>query len=469
MNVRLLGRAIGTCMLVALVLQSAACGPGSPEPTPTVTSPPTDTPIPSATPLPTWTPVPTPVPGGLYVDANARLGPISPYVYGANHGPWAGVPYEFLPEAETSGITFLRYPGGEWGDHNDLQTYQIDNLMTLAELMEAEPLLCARLLDGTPEAAAELVRYANLEKQYGVRYWSIGNEPNLFPVDDYDTERYNEEWRAIAEAMLEVDPDILLVGPDISQYSGSPETDPKDDAGRDWMREFLKANGDLVDVVVVHRYPFPKSRMSPPATIDELRANAREWDEIVFNLRDVIRETTGRDLPVGIGEVNSHWSHMIRGEATPDSFYNAIWWGDVLGRLIRQGVHFVAYFTLQTPPNVGGFGLMGSYELRSTYYVYQIYKRFGSELVYTSSDDPALSIYGALRDDGALTLVVINLGSEERTETLMLDGVEPAEPAELWLFDAQHQAEYVGEQPLVDGEPITLPAQSISLYVLPQP
>ncbi len=37
-----------------------------------------------------------------------------------------------------------------------------------------------RLLDGTPEKAAELVRYTNIEKKYGVVYWSIGNEPNLF-------------------------------------------------------------------------------------------------------------------------------------------------------------------------------------------------------------------------------------------------------------------------------------------------
>ena len=30
-----------------------------------------------------------------------------------------------------------------------------------------------------PEQAAELVRYVNIEKKYGVEYWAIGNEPTF--------------------------------------------------------------------------------------------------------------------------------------------------------------------------------------------------------------------------------------------------------------------------------------------------
>jgi hypothetical protein len=54
----------------------------------------------------------------------------------------------------------------------------------------AEPSISVRLHGGTPEAAAELVRYTNIEQGYAVRYWSIGNEPSLYR--DYDTETYNE-------------------------------------------------------------------------------------------------------------------------------------------------------------------------------------------------------------------------------------------------------------------------------------
>ena len=51
-------------------------------------------PTPSA--LPTITPVPTPVPDTLFVDGAQDLGSISPFVYGANYGPWVGVLPELL-------------------------------------------------------------------------------------------------------------------------------------------------------------------------------------------------------------------------------------------------------------------------------------------------------------------------------------------------------------------------------------
>ena len=427
-------------------------------------------PTPSA--LPTITPVPTPVPDTLFVDGAQDLGSISPFVYGANYGPWVIVPVDLIPQAEVSGITYLRFPGGEWGDQNDLKDYQIDRFITLARQMNAEPMINVRMPGGSPAQAAELVRYCNVTNDYNVRYWGIGNEPNLYTAhtmfDDYDTVRYNEEWREFAEAMLAVDPDIVLMGPGTSQYTGNPETDPRDEEGRDWVREFLLANGDLVDIVAIHRYPFPTSMTDQSPTIDALRANSREWDTIIPNLRAVIRETTGRDLPVAVNEVNSNWSHAVGGEATPDSFYNAIWWGDVLGRLIRQKVDIVAYFLLQCRTSQGGYGLLAGYEVRPTYYVYQMYKHFGDELLYASSDDPDVSIYAARRQDGTLTLMLINLGPEEKRKPLRLENVTPTGPAEVWLFDADRQAERIGAQAIADGAEITLPAQSISLYVLPR-
>jgi hypothetical protein len=455
--------AIPPLLLVLALL--AGCG-GAPTPPPTVTPAPTPTAAltPTPTPLPTLTPVPTPMPGGLYVDAGRSLGAISPTVYGTNYGPWITVPYDLQEMANAAGITYLRFPGGNWGDQNDLTERQIDQFIALAEQMGAEPSISVRLEGGTVERAVELVRYVNVEKGYGVRYWSIGNEPSLY--EDYDTERYNVEWRQFAEAMRGVDADLLLIGPDIHQYTDQPSTDPQDPQGRDWMQEFLKANGDLVDIVAIHRYPFPRSMSGAATTIDELRANSREWDVIIPKLRADIREITGRDLPVAVTEINSHWSAATGGEATPDSTYNAIWWGDALGRMIRQGVEIVAHFALQSPSTYGGWGLLARYEARPTYYVYQLYQHFGEELIYASSDEPDVSIYAARREDGALTLMLVNLGPDEASMPLRLDGFQPGGPAEIWRLDAEHPAEQVGTQAISDGDDLLLPGQSLSLYIL---
>lgn len=402
---------------------------------------------------------------GIYINAGKGLGGISPYIYGTNYGPWMVVPFDLTDEAESAGITYLRFPGGNWGDQNDLMPYQIDQFIELARRLGAEPSISVRLRGGSVDKARELVRYTNVEKGYRVKFWSIGNEPSLYP--DYDTRRYNSEWRTYALALKEIDPNILLIGPDIHQYTGNPDIDPKDSDGRDWMEEFLRANGDLVDIVSIHRYPFPRGRTASPATIAELRENSREWDEIIPKLREKIRQITGRDLPVAVTEVNSHWSNAVRGEATPDSFYNAIWWADVLGRLIRQRVYIVAHFCLQTPKGSGGWGLLGSREVRPTYYVYQMYRHFGKELVFSSTDSSEISAYASLRGDGSLALMVVNLGDIDVVKLLTLEGFKPSGPAELWLFDSHHKAEKVGEVDLKSGSRLNILARSVSLFLIP--
>ena len=417
------------------------------------------TPSPKA--LPTWTPVPTPMPGGLYVDAGQSLGEISPLVYGSNYGPWLFVTLDVRPQAVAAKISFLRFPGGNWGDQNDLDEWQIDQFIALCKELGSEPSISVRLKGGTPEKAAALVKYVNVTKGYRVRYWAIGNEPSLYGKD-YDTVRYNREWRQWAEAMRAVDPSIKLIGPEPHQFTANLSANPKDSAGRDWVVEFLKANGDLVDVVAIHRYPFPGSANDPPPTIGDLRANSREWDAIIPTLRSLVREYARRDLPVAVTEANSSWAANSGGEATMDSFYNAIWWGDSLGRMIRQKVDIVAQFAL-----VGEFGLMGKYDVYPIYYVYRLYQQFGQELIYASSDQPNLSIYAARKPDGALTLMVINLSDQAITQPITLQNFAPSGPANVVLFNETHTAEAMPPVSASASFKYEFPRASVTLLAIP--
>jgi hypothetical protein len=364
-------------------------------------------------------------PNTCLVAPDIRLGGINSLVYGVNHGPWAVITDKTLPLAQEARITMIRYPGGNWGDENDLQPYHIDQFALLAEQLGSEVSLNVRLHNGTPEQAADLVRYANVENDYNIRYWGIGNEPTLFATSrdepDYGVERFNEEWRAFAEAMKAVDDSILLIGPELHQFGSTLESTPKDPFDLDWMTEFLKANGDLVDIVSIHRYPFPQGGGGRAATVDELTAASKEWDEIIPYLRGLIIETTGEDLPIAVTEVNSHWSNAIGGEATPDSFINAIWWADALGRMINNDVDVVNYFSLQSNNSTGGYGLFGRSEPRPTYYVYKIFQDFGDERVFAACDDPDLGIYSALDDEDGLSIIIVNLGEEMVSKSLVIE------------------------------------------------
>lgn len=411
-------------------------------------------------------PAPTPVPNELFVAPETSLGPISPYLFGTNYGPMHAVALEVMPLVESGGFTVFRFPGGAWTDEVDIKPFQIDQLMAFAEQAGAMPTISVRLLDGLPETAADLVRYTNLEKKYGVEYWSIGNEPSIYTqlgqaTYDYTTENLNRDWRAIAEAMKAVDPTIKLMGPEIHQWNESLETTPKDSAGRDYMIEFLKANGDLLDVITVHRYPM-HSPSNGPVTVDQLRENTRKWAGEIAYLRSVMREILGKELPIAITELNSDPSSAQLQEVSPDTFYNAIWYADVLGQLMDADVFMVNQWVLSQRST--GLGLFQGTTVRPTYYIFPLYKNFGREQVYAASGVAEVDIFAAKREDGALTLMVINLSDVEQSIPLQVKGVNLTE-AEVWLLDATHNAENLGNQPISDGS-VTLPAQSATLFVI---
>ena len=431
-------------------------------------SPPTATALPETpTQEPTITPEPTIVPTGLWVDPTQALGEINPLVYGTNYGPWMAVTLDTMELFENSGLTYLRFPGGRWGDSNNLRDYQVRQLMTHAEQLDGEVTISARMLGGTPEQAADLVRMTNDEMGYDVQYWSIGNEPSLYAplqkAEEWDTAYYNEQWRLFAEAMLEADPSITLMGPNTHQFQANEANNPKDENGLDWMREFLRTNGDMIEVVTFHRYPFPANLTEPYPPLEALRNNSAEWDEILPKLREVILEETGREIPIGVMEVNSNWSDAAGGETSPDSHISAIWWGDSLTRMIKQDVEMVTHFALANQSS--GWALMNRTTPRPAYYVYQLYKQMGETKVAVGNDQRYVNILGATRaEDGALTVLLLNLADDPATVPFAIEGETDIEVAERWLFDPEHNAVNLGSD-VLDGM-VELPGLSMTLLVI---
>ncbi|MFT7587236.1 MAG: hypothetical protein ACI9EW_003678, partial [Cellvibrionaceae bacterium] len=318
-----------------------------------------------------------------------------------------------------------------------------------------------------PEQAADLMRLVNDKLGHDVRYWSIGNEPSLYAdlqkADEWDTVYFNQQWRLFADAMLAVDPEITLLGPNTHQFLADESANPKDENGLDWMREFLKANGDMVDVVTFHRYPFPQSKTNPLPTVDQLRENSREWDQIIPKIRQVIKEETGRDIPIGVMEINSNWSNASGGDATPDSHFGGIWWADVLARMIQQDVDMVTHFALQSKS--AGWAMLGRIDVRPTYYVYQLYQKLGETRLASGSDDRYVTVLAARRAaDDALTVVLINLADDPVTHSFQIGDETAVSVDEVWLFDPEHNAENLGSVEL-NGS-IELPGQSMTLLVI---
>ena len=73
-------------------------------------------------------------------------------------------------------------------------------------------------------------------------------------------------------------------------------------------------------------------------------------------------------------------------------------------------------------------------------------------------------IYAARRADGALTVIVINLSLKAKTKVIPIEKQAQVQ-AESWLFDPDHKAENIGIVEISNN--ITIPSQSITLYILP--
>jgi hypothetical protein len=412
----------------------------------------------SATPAPTTAPTPA---AGLFVDAGSDRGAISPLVYGSNYGPWLAVPFDLRSKVADLKLTTLTFPGGNWGDENDITTDQIDQFMDFCKMIGAAPRVVVRLKNSTPEAAADLVKYANVTNKYAIKYWGVGNETDLFEANGltgYTSAQYNKDWRTFATAMKAVDPSILLVGPDVSQFVAPPNGEYLQ-FRYDWLSSFLKANGDMTDIVSVHRYPFPVDVQTPPS-VDDLRVGGKEWDTFIPELRKLIKEQTGKDIPVAVTEINSSWATNAGTDSSMDSHMNAIWFADVLGRLIYQKVEMVDQFALAS-----AWGILGGNTVNPMYYDYIMYQKFGTQLVRSASDDPLVTVYAAKRADGTLTILIVNLGASAATKLLTIVGATGTS-AETWLFDKTHAAEKVGATTISAGGSVTVPGESVTVLVV---
>ena len=94
----------------------------------------------------------------------------------------------------------------------------------------------------------------------------------------------------------------------------------------------------LLDGVSFHFYPFTDASINP----DLLMSSPDELNYLLPPLRQLIRQTLGRDVPIAITEINTNTTAQVptRGQA-------ALWWADTLGTLMNQEVEFVGFFSAE--------------------------------------------------------------------------------------------------------------------------
>ena len=334
--------------------------------------------------------------------------PISPYaITGFNVGVAMAVALH-LDEFGALTMRSLRFPPGNDADDRPLSRDTMNAFVQSWHLLgEPEMLIVTNFFEG-PEHAVEVSRHLDA-LGVDVRWWAVGNEPDLYARNRMDpawtAEVYCQRYRVSHAALKAERPDALMTGPAVS--GSRPD-------GLAFLREVLGRCGDVIDVLTWHVYPTDGTWSDEDALAtsrvitDEIR-QVRAW------LRDPAVNPLGfeRDIGLAITEFGLSWRttnfrHL-------EDMVAALWLAEALGQMATLGLDLGHYFALQS---MGGHGLIarGGW-VRHTYHVYAMLADFGGHAYAVEGGDERLGAYAA-GDEHGLRVLLVNRSSDAIDVTL---------------------------------------------------
>ena len=399
------------------------------------------------------------------------------------------------PAGHTSQSTaWERTPDQSWGSRW-LTTSHMDDFVELSRAVGADPLIAVNMKTATAQQAADMVRYANVERGYGVTWWQLGNEPDHRDGETSGPDEYARDAITFARAMRDVDPSIKLVGGEImtgAHVMGS-------NGARDWMTPILQQAGRELNGVSWHYYPLDSNQQSSGSsaypTVENLfQETATDWrpssltfaNEVFPHLkrqRDAYAPGAGIWV-TEIAEDSANGGH-------PDivgTTAGMLWTADVMGRFAAHGPTAVVKFLFASGSGHQFTLLDPERNPRPAYYAYWLLARhFGDDIAYAKSDDiRSVAVHSAVRDDGAVTILLVNKRTDARAVTIDLQGFSATSAQRYvaqgdWMGDKTvtmngatlHAGNVVGPNELQpqhvsvgDALRTTLPPMSVTLIVL---
>lgn len=337
----------------------------------------------------------------------------------------------------------------------------------------------------------------------GVRYYIMDNEPGLWHLTHRDvhpkgftSDEYLKDFLNYTSMVKSVDPGAVVIGPEewgwpsyfysgadsqyraAHHYQGAP--DRAAHGGMPFLpwlldsirRHDAKTGRRLLDVFSVHIYPQGgdnNNNASPRIALLRNRDTRCLWDpnyqdESWINDRQMLiprlKQWVRQYYPgtkVGITEY---------GWGAEDSINGATAQADILGIFGREGLDMANHWQMHDAASPAGkaFRMYRNYDGRKS--------TFGDVSVSDAVPDPdTLSSFAALRSsDHALTVMVINKSLDTPAAvTLALSHFAPGKRAQAWQLTSANAITRLPDVP-VRGKTLTttVPAQSITLYVIPR-
>jgi hypothetical protein len=424
--------------------------------------------------------------GTIVVKVGGTPRPFDRLLLGTNAPAWIGPDKlgdaQFQQRIRDLGTTLVRMPGGSWSSSYDWLACENRDSDSCQYLAGARPSDYVGFLgatgvagmwtinfNGTAQQAAALVAFFNgtvddsrvigvdrngvdwgtvgkwaaLRSSNGhpdpqpVKYWEIGNEvfganperaPGCSPsgweeVWTCDGEEYvhgnsqHDGYLQFREAMRAVDPTISVGADGIGGDQGAWDS---------FGAKVIVDAGDAIDFYIVHDYGFYQD------VIDALvLARPERWfPDVISTARAFLDDQVpNRTVPIAVTEYNLFTAANIDSTGKMSQAINGLYIADYIGQMAEAGVTMANQWNLVngTVGSEGDYGMLNSEtsDPMPQYYGLALWHLFGDQMLPISTGfDPqtTLSAYAGVRNDGTITLLVVNKSNTAETASIDLDG-----------------------------------------------
>jgi hypothetical protein len=361
-------------------------------------------------------------------------------------------------DIKNSNASIIRY-GGAAGDKNMPTNEQYVNVIDSIRANGMEPVIQVPFdnYKFTAQQAAAIVTYLNVTKGKQIKYWIIGNEPDL-AYSFTNSSQVAAYIKSFSSAMKSADASIKIIGPECAWFNqgiltglttanGPDDITGKDEAGRYYL-----------DVISFHTYPF-NGTQTRDQVISKLVASGSFQDNLILLSTRVSACNTahGRTgaaaLKTAVTEANIDYQNPagdnLQGVGA-NSFLGGQFIAEMMGIGMKNGLDFMNLWSVVegngTSTNIGYIDPATGNKKPAYYHFKLMAENFKGEVATCTTNQPTTVKSFGSKNGQQVSVLILNenlTGTYNYTVRLNTEPVSGANPLKINV-NAGIAAEYAG-------------------------
>ncbi len=316
-----------------------------------------------------------------------------------------------------SNASIIRF-GGTAADKNRPTDYQYIRMIDSIRANGMEPIIQIPFFNFryTAQEAGDIVKFINITEGKKIKYWIIGNEPDL-SYSYTSSSQVARYFKPFATQMKSTDPSIFIIGPELAWFNQpilaglTTPGGPDDITGKDSLGNYY------LDVISFHTYPFDGTQTRADV-ISKLTAPGSLQDNLTYLSTQVAACNTAHNrtgssaLKTAITEANIDYQNSSSDNLDgvgANSFIGGQFVAEMMGIGMKNGIDFINLWSViegnGTSSNIGFVDAI-TYDKKPEYFHFQLLSQnFKGNYVEGATGNTNVKSFGS--QDGQQVCVLI--------------------------------------------------------------